>query len=258
MKSFIKELLNSRIAGIVVVFLLIFGLITWGISKYKSLETDLEIASQNESALKDSLRVTKNKVGNLEFSKQVLVAKNESDVKRLNKRLANVKDNLNGKISELSETLANIKGDTIYIENTEVVNLPDSTRVFKWAYSKVYDKQNSRYISGQTRFKLDSTYNTITPLGTKITRDEINFNVIQGLRTTDDGKVEMFATSDYPNFDVTELNSVIIEPSTHPALEKFTKKRRVRFGFYSGFGGTVNLSDSSITFGPQIGLGIIF
>lgn len=258
MKSFIKELLNSRVVAIILVFLLIFGLATWGISKYQSLETDLEIASQNQSALRDSLRVSKNKIGNLEFSKQVLVAKNESDVKKLNNRLDDVRKKLTGKVSELTETLASIESDTIFVEKTEVVDLPDNTKAFSWYHSKVYDERNSRYISGQTRFRLDSTNNELRALGTTITRDEINFNVIQGLRTTKDGKVEMFATSDYPNFEVDELNSVIIEPSTHPALEKFTNKRKIRFGFYSGLGGTVNLSDSSITFGPQLGFGIIF
>lgn len=258
MKSFIKELLNSRVVVVILVFLLIFGLAIWGVSKYQSLETDLEIASQNQSALRDSLRVSKNKVGDLEFSKQVLVAKNKSDVKKLNDRLDDVRKKFTGKVSELTETLASVKGDTVFIDKTEVVDLPNNTKVFSWEYSKVYDERNSRHLSGETRFKLDTIKNELKALGTRITRDDINFNVIQGLRTTEDGKVEMFAASDYPNFEVEELNSVIIEPSKHPVLEKFTNKRKVKFGFYSGFGATVNLTNSSITFGPQVGLGIIF
>jgi hypothetical protein len=66
----------------------------------------------------------------------------------------------------------------------------------------------------------------------------------------------MFATSNYPNFEVKELNSVLIDPDSHPALTQFTKKKRFSLGLYSGLGGTVNISNSTIIFGPQFGIGI--
>jgi|AntRauTorckE6833_2_1112554.scaffolds.fasta_scaffold00695_14 hypothetical protein len=258
MKSFISKVLNSRVAVTAIIFLMIFGVAYWGYNKYQSIEQDLEIAKQNQLALRDSVRVSKNKIGQLEYSKQILVAKNESDVKKLNDRLAEVKGRFTGKISQLTETIANIKSDTVFVEKTKLVELPDNTKAFVWDYERVYDERNYRFISGETRFKLDTTTNAMTAIGTKITRDIIKFNIIQGLRTTEEGNVEMFASSDYPNFEVKELNSVLIDPSTHPALKKFTKKRKLRFGFYTGAGATINLSNYNVIFGPQIGFGLTF
>lgn len=258
MKKIFNKILNSRILLSIIILIGLFLLIRWGVSKYQDLKVDLRISSQNESALKDSLRVTKNKIGNLEYSKQILVAKNASDLKALNEDLAKINKNFAGKIHELTKILAKIDNKTTVINNTTLIDLPDNVQGFKWSFDKQYDNENSRSLAGITKFKYNKDANIFTPLETLITKDEINFNIIQGLRTRSDGKVEMFASSDYPNFSVSELNSVIIDPSTHPALKQFSKKKKFGISLYSGLGATLNLSNSNIIFGPQIGLGISY
>lgn len=253
-----EKFFNSKIVSTILIVVVLFFLVSWGINKYLDLKADLRIAKQNESALKDSIRVTTNKIGDLEYSKQILVAKNASDLKELNGELASLAKNFTGKIHELSNLVATIKGDTIIVDNTSLVNLPGNTNGFKWSYSETFDSENSRMLAGVTRFKYDSITNFIQPLETTITTDDIKFNITQGLRTTKDGKVEMFASSRYPNFGASELNSVIISPSTHPALKQFTREKRFKLGVYAGYGATINLSTSSVTAGPQIGAGATY
>jgi hypothetical protein len=253
-----KKFLDSRIVTTVLVLVVLFFLVSWGVNKYLDLKADYRISQQNESALKDSLRVTENKVGDLVFSKQTLVAKNESDLKDLNANMAEIVKNFSGKIHELSNLVAEIDRDTVVIDNTKLIEFPNGDSGIAWESSETYDAENSRDIAGVSKFNFDSITNLITPLETIITRDKIRFNVTQGLRTTDDDKVEMFASSNYPNFAATDLNSAIIDPKTHPALKKFTKQKRFGLGVYTGFGGTINLSKSLVTFGPQVGLGITY
>ena len=253
-----KKFLNSRIVTTILVLVVLFFLVSWGVNKYLEVKTDLRIAEQNKAALGDSLRVAKNKVGDLEFSKQILVAKNAKDLKDLNESLANSIKEFNGKIHEISNLVADIKSDTTTINNTKVINYTKGVRGLSWSLDTIYDANNSRSLAGESRFSYDSITNTFTALDTKITRDNIKFSLTQGLRTTDDGKIEMFASSKYPGFNASELNTAIIDPKTHPALKEFTTRKRLGLGIYTGFGSTVNLSDYSVSFGPQIGFGITY
>jgi len=253
-----EKFFNSKIVSTILIVVVLFFLVSWGINKYLDLKADLRISEQNASALKDSIRVKTNKVGNLEFSKEILVAKHKSDLEGLNHRMAKMVKEYDGEINELMDLVATIKSDTVIIDNTKLISLPNNTNGFTWSYNEVFDADNSRSFAGITKFKLDSLSNLITPLQTVITKDEIKFNITQGIRTRKDGKVEMFASSKYPKFAAEELNSVIIDPSTHPALDKFTREKRFKLGVYAGYGATINLSTSNVTAGPQIGAGATY
>lgn len=253
-----KKFLNSRIVRTALVLIVAALLISWGVNKYLDLKADLRIAEQNKAALADSLRVTKNKVGDLEYSKQILVAKNAQDLKNLNENLAKTVREFNGKIHEISNLVGEIKSDTTTVTNTTINNYPDGVKGLSWALDTIYDAENSRKLAGESRFKYDSITNSFTALDTKITEDRIRFSLTQGLRTTDDGKIEMFASSKYPGFSATDLNSAILDPKSHPVLKEFTRKKKLGFGVYTGFGATMNLSNSTVTAGPQVGIGLTF
>lgn len=256
--GFIYKVINSRIfITITVLAILVFGII-FAYNKYMDLKTDLTISNQNQSALLDSLRVTKNKVGEITAAKQVMVVEHQKDLENLNKELLREVKKFNGKVHELSKLVAEIDHGTTVIDSTKLITLPNGDNGIDFKYSKVYSSENSRFIEGTTFFRFDSISNKITPLPTVITRDEINFNLTQGLRTTDDGKVEMFAKSTYPDFTVKELNSVIIDPKSHPSLKNFTKEKKFRFGAYTGYGATANISTGKVTTGLQLGVGLTY
>jgi len=258
-----KNLLNSRVLVTVIVILVLLFAGNWAYNKYINLQTELRISQQNESALKDSIRTTTNKLGQVESSKQIIVAQNARDLKNLNAEMAEKYSKLEGKISSLTSTVIQLQG---VIQDMDSITTgfagltpPDENGIskgeFTWEYDRIFDDENSRSLAGKTRFSVDSTGTNYTNVFTDITKDVINFELTQGLRTTEDGKVEMFATSNYPLFEVKELNSVLIDPESHPALSQFSKRKKFSLGIYTGLGGTINLSDSSIIFGPQFGLG---
>jgi hypothetical protein len=182
----------------------------------------------------------------------------------LNAELAEKVKDYEGKISSLTSTVVRLRGQVEELDSllTQVEDLtpPDDTtgvltKAFTWQYEKSFDDKNYRKIAGRTVFTIDTTTSIFQPLKTSITTDIIRFEITQGLRTRPDGTVEMFATSSYPNFEVEELNSVLISPETHPALKQFSERKKFGLGIYAGFGGTVNLSTSTMVFGPQIGFG---
>ena len=258
-----KNFLNSKLFITVIVIGFLVFMAQWGYNKYMNLKTELRISEQNESALKDSIRHTTNELKQSEYSKQILVAQNAKELAKLNEKMADKLGGLEGKISSLTSTVIELSGLVEDMDSivTQVVDVspPDSTgtsiKAFRWSYEKRFDEDNYRAIAGETTFSVDSTLNVFKALKTSITKDIINFEITQGLRTTEDGKVEMFATSNYPKFEVKELNSVLIDPETHPALKKFSKRKRFNIGIYTGVGGTVNLSNFQMIFGPQFGVG---
>jgi hypothetical protein len=166
-----KTLLNSRVVTTIIIILILIFAAQWSYSKYTNLETDLRISQQNETALNDSLRVTQNDLNQVEFSKQILVAKNKRDLKRLNKEMGDKISKLEGKISSLTSTIIQLSGE---IEDmgkipTEVVEVSPldsngvSTKAFTWDYEKRYDADNFRSIAGKTTFTVDSNNLTFKP-----------------------------------------------------------------------------------------------
>lgn len=258
-----KDILNSRLISTIIIVVVLIILAQWGYNKYTNLKTELKISEQNSKAFQDSLRITRNDLGQLEVSKKILVAKNEKDLKELNEKLYNIVSKLDGKISSLTSTVIHLQGIIEDMENipTDITDVspPDisgtAIKSFDWEYEKRFDEDNYRALAGKTTFSINFGDSIIKALKTTITKDIINFQITQGLRTTKDG-VEMFATSNYPNFEIKELNSVLIDPDTHPALKQFSKQKKFSFGAYTGVGGTINLNDYSMIFGPQFGIGI--
>lgn len=236
-----KKMFNAkkqRNVLIVLIILLLAG-VGFSFNKIRNLKTEIAVSEQNEKALNDSVRVMKNRIGDLEYAKNILVS-DKNNLKNLNKELSEELKKEKGKVFELTEYISSISNtnpdgsvDTVYVDNYLVV-YAEGDYGLEWSHDTVYDANNERHISGISKFNVDSS-GKITPLQTMITKDDIRFNVVQGLREKD-GNVEMFVRSDYPNFAVEELNSVIIDPRKHPVLKKFTKPKRWGIGPYVGVG----------------------
>jgi len=223
------------------------------------MQTELRIIQQNNEVLKDSVRFTRNKLNEAVYSKQIFVAETQKDLKNLNADLARTVKNFNGAVHSISQLEAKIEGLVGQIDDSgQVIDLPSGEKGITWNFSEQYDANNSRILAGVTKFDFNPNTDTFTPTTTEITQDIINFKLTQGLRTTKDGKIEVFASSNYPGFTAQNLNSVLIDPKTHPALTKFTKKKKWHFGIYGGYGFTTNLSSSEVIVGPQIGVGAMY
>lgn len=248
-----KSILNPSNQRNILIIIIILLLVWFGFSynKIKNLEVDLNISEQNKKALGDSLRVSKNKSGDLEYSKNILISE-KGELKDLNKDLASELKKEKGKVSELNTIVASIKNkpnSVIEVTNT-LIEYPDGTFGLKWSYDTIYDANNSRHLAGTSNFKLNDSIPIA--LSTKITKDEINFKLVTGLREKD-GNIEIFARSDYPGFEVIQLDGAIIDPKNHPVIQKFTKKKKFHVGPYLGVGIGTGLSIQ-----PQIGVGLTY
>lgn len=251
---------RNILISIIILLLIFLGL---SVRKNNGLKTDLNIAEQNQKALSDSVRISKNKAGEIEFSKNILISKN-NDLSKLNSDLASELKKEKGKVSELSKTIAIIKDkpNTVIELPTDLVKYEDGVKGLKWEYDTIFDSKNYRKLKGESQFKINFTPTTyeVVPLTTKLTDYEVGFDFIQGLRETSNGNVEMFVRSNHPGFEAKDLDAVIINPETHPALTKFTKTKQKRFGVgvNVGYGIYVDNFTNRAGFGAQLGVGLTY
>ena len=213
------------------------------------MKTDLAISNQNNTALSDSVRLTKNKLGDVEASKNVLITKNK-DLKDLSEGLAAEVKKEKGKVYGLNKYILGIKkdpADTIFIDNT-LIEYANGEYGLDWKYDTVFDVKNSREIAGISKFQFKDS--TITPTNTLISKDIINFNLVTGLREKD-GNIEIFARSDYPGFNIVDLEGAIIDPKKNPVMKKFITPKKWTVGPYIGFGFSNSIKPS-----VQIGVGV--
>jgi hypothetical protein len=212
-------------------------------------KNDLQISNQNNKALSDSVRVSKNKVGQLEASKNVLITE-KNGLKELNADLASELKKEKGRVYELNKFILGIKnkpGDTIKITNTVII-YPNGEYGLAWHHDTIYSANNSRNIIGVSKFRLKDS--TVIPTQTLITKDEINFSLVTGLREKGDN-LEIFIRSDYPGFNALNIDGAIIDPKKNPVFNKYVVQKKWGVGPYLGVGIGSNLKPSL-----QIGIGI--
>ena len=246
-----KTTINKYLLIIIAVLILLLS----GTGYYLNVKlTSLNIIEQNFKVKSDSLRTTINKLGNTEKAKQVLIANNK-DLGALNKDLKAEVDKEKGKVYNLTKIIASLNNkpgdpDEPIVIHSEVMVYPDSTVGLLWSNDTIYDKNNYRHLSGESKFKYDST--GVINKGTTLIKDNIGFNLVTGLRKLD-GKLEIFVRSDYPGFNVTQLDGAIIDPKKNPVFKEFIKPKKFHFGPMVGFGIGTNFQ-----FMPIIGVGMTY
>ena len=244
---------------IIIILLLLCGFIYSQVN-LSNVKKNLNVSRQNEFALAGRIIKSETKNNKLEYSKGVLVSKSNA-LKNLSETLANELKQEEGKVHRLQRivaTMGNVNSDgtidTVEVKNT-VYKYADGSYGLQWGDTTEYDSLNFRQIAGISDFKLirvDSNSYDVEPLTTKITNNQIGFNIVTGLKTSKEtGMVEIFVRSDYPNFQVTELEGAIIDPEKDPIMKKFTRQKKFTVGGYVGFGIDRNLQPT-----PQIGVGI--
>lgn len=250
-KGEVKTWFNSnKQRNILLILVIILGVILLFTTKScNSLKTDLAVSNQNNKALSDSVRFSKNKVGELEASRNVLISEKRG-LEKLSKDLAEEVKKEKGKVYSLNKyilTIGNKPGDTVYIENT-LIEYKNGEYGLDWKYDTIFDTENSRNLTGISKFKLVD--GNIIPLNTLITKDDVNFSLVTGLKEKDDN-IEIFVRSNYPGFNVINLEGAIIDPKKNPVFKKFITPKKWSVGPYIGFG-----FSSSLTPSVQIGVGL--
>ena len=209
----------------------------------------IRINEQNIKALNDSVRYNKNKVGDLEASKNVLITEKKG-LGDLNDDLAAELKKESAKVYELNKLLLSFKnkpGDTIWMYST-LIKYPNGEFGLAWNYDTIYSTNNSRNIAGVSKFRIKDSL--IIPTKTFISKDDINFSLVTGLREKGDN-LEIFVRSDYTGFNVTGIEGAVIDPKDNPILKKYMVQKKWGVGPYVGVGVGTNLKPSI-----QIGIGV--
>lgn len=193
---------------------------------------------QNQVALSDSIEWVKNKNKDLEAQKAVLVA-DKKELKKLNEDLYSELQKEKGKIIYINKT-----GTTIVHDTTYVYSEVSSDGSFRVGIDTTYSEGNYRKLAIDGHYK-DSS------VSCDIVQDEFGVALVTGLKR-EDGIVKIFVRSDYPGFNVTELDGAIVDQDD-PLLSRDIKKKKFIIGPQVGVGVGAGLKVS-----PYIGVGATY
>lgn len=218
---------------------------------------DIDMYEQNIAALTDSLRVYKDKTGQLVYEKNALIS-SEKDLKNLNKELGEQIKNLKDHPIVVIETDGTIVHDTVNIPVSAGIPWYDKDHTvknvsFSWKHDTLFTKNNYRKISGNYLVQVDTSWN-VSSKNFMITQDEIGISFTTGLTESKNGTLEIFVKSPYPGFKPTDVNGALIDPRTSDVIKKFFPPERWSIGPYVGYG--VYFDPVKMTMGSGINAGI--
>lgn len=256
--DFIKNPVNQRL--ILAICLIILGIIFFQTcNSNKQLKQDVLKSEINRKALTDSIRLVKNKAGELQSEKNAFVAINK-ELKDLNNNLYNevkkqkgnvlsltiLNANLSMKINTLEDSLRNSKHGVIYNALTNSYSIP-------WDFNQTFDEKNNRIIEGHTVARWDSLSNTLLNEGTILDKFNLNFNIVTGL-SEEDNNLKIFVKSNYPDLKFNNIEGALIDPNKSPLIKKLMNQKRWSIGPNAGYG--MVITSSGIKTGLIVGVSL--
>lgn len=216
----------------------------------EKLKASNQVFQQNQIALNDSIRVVTNKYGEEISLKNTLIG-DVKELEKLNSELASDAKKLKGKVLYISNLLANVENDTVFVDNV-VYEYPNGTKELNWSYYKDFGNGNTRNLSGFSRFSIlqDST-NTFNILdkGTTISKDLMTIKLTTGLTELDDS-YQIYVKTDYPGLEFGQIDGAILDK------KRFMKQTQPTWVFGPSIYLGVGIDPGNSVAGTQIGLGI--
>jgi hypothetical protein len=218
------------------------------------LKSQIEIQNMNLDALKDTVRVQKNKAGEATYVRKALLADKKS-LEKLNKDLKDELDKQEGKVIVIERVVTETKVDTQYVNNF-LSSYGNNKFSLDWKYDSTFSANNYRKFSGKSFFVVDTLNNKVLPGITRIDQDEMGFSFVTGLREKDKA-LEIFVTPKYPGMTVTQIEGAVIDPYKSDVLKKMFPNKKFSLGPYVGVGvgAGVGLNGNPI-FGPVFNIGV--
>ena len=209
---------------------------------------DNKITSSNIITLTDTLKTTKNKIGEEVKSKQILLM-DITQLKTTNSGLTNDINNLSAKdkknlidIAKLNITINLLKDSVLILTSGDEVVIDDTTKMFPYTFAKT-DK--FRDVQGIIKVTTDKKPQSVVGL---ITTDKVFADIVIGKKETTNG-IEIFATSSNPAVSITNIQGSIIDLT---AYNKYQKVKPFGIGLQVGYG----IGGNGFT--PYIGVGISY
>ena len=210
----------------------------------------------NYIAGQDTIRIERNKNGELVASKRTY----EFEVNSLtdaNKKIIasyqsslNLSKNLKG-VNSLLRAEIKIK-DSIINSNTSIINVNDSLSIIRFNDEKKWDKYNWRQFTGSISILRDINTNELSV-------DSSRFDFVQGMELKaailkEDGVNSLRISTPYPGVTFTNIENINLV--NDKLNEKYEKKAGWSVGIGIGYG--LNLSGGLITPGPTVNIGLMW
>jgi len=197
------------------------------------LKSQLYIQNENLDALKDTVRLQKNKAGEATYVKKTLLA-DKKTLEKLNKDLKEELDKQKGQVIVIERVVTETEVDTHYVNNY-LTAYGNNKFSLDWKYDSIFSPDNYRKFSGNSFFTVDTINNKVVPGKTRINEDELGFSFVTGLREKDKS-LEIFVTPNYPGMKITKIDGAVIDPSKSEVLKKMFPNKKFSFGPYVGVG----------------------
>lgn len=253
-KFSITDILKKRDIFFLVIVGILCMLLFRQCSSTSNLQSQLEIQNLNLDALKDSVRVQKNKLGEEVFIKKTLLATKEN-LEKLNSGLSKELDAMKDKVITLQKIASKIKADTQYVP-TYITIHENGERSLDWKYDTTFSDGNYRKFSGNSFFKLDTINKKVIPGRTRINQDEIGFSFVTGIREKDKS-LEIFVTPKYPGMIITNIEGAIIDPHKSEVLKSMFPNKKWTVGPYAGIGMSSGIGfNGQPIAGPTFNIGV--
>lgn len=219
-----------------------------------NLKSKLDIKDLNISALKDSVRVQKNKAGENTYVIKTLLT-DKRGLEKLNKDLKEELDKQKGKVIVIHDVSTETKVDTHYVNNY-ISSYGNNKYSLDWKYDTIFSKNNYRKFSGNSFFVIDTINNKVISGKTRINEDEFGFSFVTGIREKDKS-LEIFVTPKYPGMVITDIEGAIIDPQKSKVLKKMFPDKKFSAGPYIGvgLGGGIGINGKPI-FGAMFNVGV--
>jgi hypothetical protein len=244
-----RWLLDSKNQVILLILLLLgMGIYTnKKLNEINDLSNDNIRLTHNILALSDTIRTRVTESGLLVAEKSALQMDKEL-LSVVNNELYKRIEELQTQVTSLQNTVIRVKTDTIYDIPTAAKYLGSSRFLLQWSDSQK-GNWGQRTISGENRFTvLGDTM--LVELQTTITNHTLQMSIQTGYSVLPDGRLNVFASTNFPNATIIALDGVIIDPASYVTQPNPIKRSRWGLGIHTGIG-----LNPSGTF-PYIGVGI--
>ncbi len=191
----------------------------------RKLKYENKKLENNVIALNDEVRITKNKVNQLEYNRRTFIVDRIEELEALNKNLAQEVKNTKGKVVYLQGSKITVK-DTIIIPGSVVHDTARSIYSINGSFDTLYSPGNYRAVSYNVLFDPNDSVATAAFV------EEFGMSVITGLKKNAKKDYEILFRSQFPG-----LKSVALEGAYIPRnqLEKDFKRKRLGVGFQLGY-----------------------
>ena len=239
----IIDFLKNNISTVALILILM--LFAGQCRRNSNLKRDNLIATQNISAADSTIKVYKNKNGELTAEKSVWIL-TEKQLKQTNSELYSLVKDQNGKIISLNSVVFSLKQDSNLLHDSikylhaiigDAIHLSENDWNLPWELYYTWDDKNYDIFKGHTVVNVDTLKHIPHHVTTQLDSRASQISLIFGEKVVD-GKYNVFVTSKYPGLSTESMTGVFIDPNSNKYIRDLMKKKH----WFTGFSVSVGIT----------------